>query len=242
VQLPEDSITGWIVNDLVSTESDLTTLAVVDPFKPYYAPMQAFYFTSGIDDAACPEAPNSGLLIQTPEGNAKVTFLINEVDIQLGSTVYFQADPGDVMTISVLEGQARANVNGMVSAAMAGTQLTVPLDENNHASGSPSLPQSYDMAEMSVLPVQILDRAITIADPLSADDLAAYIDSLRNDPQITVAQVIDDDLLTDDDSSSADDPGSQGAAHASDQSIFGDNNPGHDGTPPGQDDKDKDKK
>ena len=30
--------------------------------------MQAFYFRSGIGDAPCAEAPNSGILIQTPEG------------------------------------------------------------------------------------------------------------------------------------------------------------------------------
>jgi hypothetical protein len=243
VQLPDEGKTGWVVDYLIDTDHDLASLDMVDPFARYYAPMQAFYFASGVDDAACPEAPNSGLLIQTPEGTAEVTFLINEVDIQLGSTVYFQADPGNDMTVSVVEGHVRANVNGMVSEAIAGTQLTVPIDEDGLADGSPSLPQSYSMDEMEVLPVQALDRPIVIADPLTEEELDAFIDSLRDDPAVTVAQP--DDISSDDGSSAGDedDPtGSQGAAHASEQSIHGGDNPGHGGTPPGQDKKDdKDK-
>ena len=50
--------------------------------EPLYNPMQAFYFQSGVD-AMCPAAPDSGMLIQTPEGVGEVTFLINEVDISL---------------------------------------------------------------------------------------------------------------------------------------------------------------
>jgi hypothetical protein len=175
VQLPDER-TGWVSQVLIA--EDIGELTVVDAGSVYYAPMQAFYFRSVADDAACPEAPNSGLLIQTPEGDAKVTFLINEVDIQLGSTLYFQAQPDGEMTVSVVEGGATVTTGGFTSMAIAGSELTVQLDEEGHATGAPSLPRSYDMEEMEVLPVDHLDRAVTVAEPLSEEELAALIASI----------------------------------------------------------------
>ena len=57
-------------------------------------PMQAFYLRTGIGDVACEEAPESGLLIQTPDGIDEVTFNVNGVDVQVGSTVLFQTEEG----------------------------------------------------------------------------------------------------------------------------------------------------
>src|SRR5690606_10481517 len=39
-------------------------------------PMQAFYFSSGIGESACNEAPN-GMLVQTPEGVTEVSMTMN---------------------------------------------------------------------------------------------------------------------------------------------------------------------
>ncbi|MBL8164107.1 MAG: hypothetical protein JNJ61_19115, partial [Anaerolineae bacterium] len=75
-------------------------------------PMQAFYFRSGLDDSACAEAPSSGILIQTPEGAGTITLRANDVEISLGSTAYFQAEAGDAMTVSVVEGEAQVTADG----------------------------------------------------------------------------------------------------------------------------------
>ena len=75
--------------------SDVSALNVVDstdaeiPFKP----MQAFYFKTGITQTSCAEAPQDGILIQTPEGAGQINIRANDVDIQLGSTAYLQAQP-----------------------------------------------------------------------------------------------------------------------------------------------------
>jgi hypothetical protein len=102
IALPDNGGTGWVAGGLLTITTGIDTLDVVEPAAPHYGPMQAFYFQSGAQDAACQEAPDSGLLIQTPEGVGEVTLLINEVNIQLGSTVYFQAQPSD-MTVRVVE-------------------------------------------------------------------------------------------------------------------------------------------
>jgi hypothetical protein len=178
----EDGRTGWVKTSLLSTDGDVEMLDVVEPGSTYYGPMQAFYLQSGVDDAACPEAPNSGLLIQTPEGVAEVTFLINEVDIQLGSTVFFQAKPGAEMIISVVEGSAIVRAGGVAHRAIAGSQIVVVVDDKMHPIGAPSLPRPYQMDSVEALPIQLLEREIEIARPLTQDELAELLDEGQPDP------------------------------------------------------------
>ena len=56
-----------------------------------FTPMQAFYFRSGVGDAGCAEAPESGMLIQTPEGVEEVFLNVNGANMLLGSTAFLQA-------------------------------------------------------------------------------------------------------------------------------------------------------
>jgi hypothetical protein len=173
VELPDGSGYGWMYARWVQTNGDLDTLEAVDPDVVAYGPMQAFTLRSTAHDAACAEAPDSGILIQTPEGMARVTLLINEVDVQVGSTVYFQAEPGGEMTVAVVEGSARVEALGQAQKAFAGSQISVPIDENLMPSAPPSPPQPYELARMQVLPLRLLERAITVHTPLTPDEIAA---------------------------------------------------------------------
>jgi uncharacterized protein YgiM (DUF1202 family) len=228
VQLPEDGRSGWIKASLLTSENDVETLAVVEPDAAYYAPMQAFYLQSGVNDAACPEAPNSGLLIQTPEGVAEVTFLINEVNIQLGSTVYFQAAPGGEMTASVIEGHVTVSAGGVTYTAVPGSQISIQLSEDGRAVGAPTPPQPYDVDALSALPLQYLDRVVTLPDPLTEETL---VEELAELAAVTGDAAVDTTATTTTADGWQTAPGLDGAVP-----------PGQGGTPPGQDDKDKDKK
>jgi hypothetical protein len=101
-------------------------------------PMQAFTFRSGIGDAPCEAAPDSGILIQTPEGAAEVTLVINEAKIILGSTVYLRAVAGEAMTIAVIGGQATVMAFDTTVTVPAGMSASVPIDENRVVSGPPN--------------------------------------------------------------------------------------------------------
>jgi hypothetical protein len=81
--LPGQNVTFILFGD-VELENAATTAQ---------SPLQAFYLRTGIGAPACEEAPESGLLVQTPEGVEEVLFNINGVDVSLGSTVLFQTDP-----------------------------------------------------------------------------------------------------------------------------------------------------
>jgi hypothetical protein len=135
---------------------------VEDTSDSELAPMQAFYFKSGGGDAPCAEAPDSGILVQTPEGARKIEFTVNEVNVTLGSTAYLQAQAGGVMTASVVEGEATVTADGVTVTVPAGNQVTVPLDAQGVADDPPSDPQPYDATKMAVLPFRLLPRAITL--------------------------------------------------------------------------------
>lgn len=152
--LPGQNVTFLLFGDVEIRDFDENETA---------APLQAFYFRSGLQDAPCPEAPDSGVLIQTPEGEQRVEFRINEVDIALGSTAYVQAQPSGDMTLSVLEGEAEVAAFGTTVTVPQGFLTRVPLDDEGNASGAPAEPETFDSSELSALPVSILPISIDVA-------------------------------------------------------------------------------
>lgn len=167
VVLSNDEAAGWVFRPLVFHDGNADQLQVADATVPFYGSMQAFFLSSGMDDSQCAEAPDSGLLIQTPDGVAKVTLLINEVDVQLGSTVYFQSEPGREMRVTVVEGSATVKVGDVAYEAVAGSEISVAIDENSHPIAPPAPPKPYNPSELQALPLEQLEREVTIAPPVS---------------------------------------------------------------------------
>jgi hypothetical protein len=159
-----DTLPGQNVTFLLFGDVELqNAVDAADSADAGLTPMQAFYFRSGLDDSACAEAPSSGILIQTPEGAGTITLRANDVEISLGSTAYFQAEAGDAMTVSVVEGEAEVTADGETVVVPAGMQVGVPLDDELRASGVPEDPQPYDAAAFTALPISVLPEEITIA-------------------------------------------------------------------------------
>lgn len=159
-----DTVPGQNVTFLLF--GDVEVEDVTDDTDDYSAPMQAFYFATGVDDASCAEAPDSGVLIQTPEGSGEVVFQANGVDITLGSTVYMQAEPGGELIVNIIEGFATLSTADGIMAAPAGTQVSIPLDEDGVAADAPGLPRAYDLDDLRALPLTLLEREIEIAEPV----------------------------------------------------------------------------
>lgn len=130
-----------------------------------YAPMQAFYLRTGMEDRPCEAAPDSGILIQTPDGVGKISLLINEVVIDLGSTAYVQAGT-DEMIISVIEGEGVVSAFDVSVTLPAGTRARVPLDADGVAVAAPIGPEPY--AGLETLPIVLLSEEIAITPPLGA--------------------------------------------------------------------------
>ena len=144
------------------------------------APMQAFYLQTGIGDAPCAEAPESGLLVQTPEGIAEVSFNINGVDVAVGSTVLFQVEAENEMIVTTVEGAAGLRMDESWFPVLAGTRVRFPVDNRLRPSGMPDYPESYADAPLDRLPIRLLDREIEIERPLDEDTIEILRERLRD--------------------------------------------------------------
>ncbi|MFN8375494.1 MAG: SH3 domain-containing protein [Anaerolineae bacterium] len=145
------NLQGWLSAPLLTIDGDSSTLRVVaDDYTPYGA-MQAFYFRSGIGDSPCAEAPESGILLQAPDVSEPVQVRINDVDIQLGSTLYLQAQPDQAMTLYVLDGHAQVSAQQATQVVNAGEYTRIELDGERHAIGTPQPAQSFATEQFDAL-------------------------------------------------------------------------------------------
>jgi len=147
--------TGWVAANVLTLEDDIQTLMVFDPVlpdEPQFGPMQAFTFHSSKDDAPCEAAPDSGLLIQTPEGVGQVRMLVNEVVVNVGSTVFFTGGTGEpTVDMSTLDGLAVIVIDGVRYFIPAGSWREVPIDEDFQVTGKPGDAQPYPGARFQAL-------------------------------------------------------------------------------------------
>jgi hypothetical protein len=163
IERPNTQLSGWVEASSVASESDVSALSVLNPDLVQFGPMQAFYLQTGQSEAPlCAEIPESGMLIQTPDGVAEVSVWINEVKIRLGSTAFVQAQPGNaLMNITMLEGEAHVEALGEEQIAEAGEQVTIPITENLQPAAPPNPPVEVPVENWSEsLPVENLERNI----------------------------------------------------------------------------------
>ena len=118
-----DEIVGWIARELVSANQDLATLPALT--QDLQTSMQAFYFTSGVGDIDCEEAPNA-LLVQSPQ-HIQINLTVNEAQITLGSTALLETLPDGRMVLYMLDGQAE--VNGLIVPQGYKAFVEIQLDE-----------------------------------------------------------------------------------------------------------------
>lgn len=109
VRVVYDGNPGWIFRELISSTEAIDSLPVVT--EETRSPMQAFYFSTGVGQTECVQAPDA-LLIQGPEG-VRIDLQINEADISIGSTVLLRTftdeDGQTFMEILVIDGEAVVN-------------------------------------------------------------------------------------------------------------------------------------
>jgi hypothetical protein len=149
---------GWVLASAVTTTDDINSLMVIDPTKPVYGPMQAFYLRTGVGEATCKGAPPDGILIQSPKQKARVNLSINDVKINVGSTLYLFTQSGadktsSKLALATLEGSATVASGGRSQTVNVGSQVEVPVDANLKASGPPGPVHPADLNVLRTLPV-----------------------------------------------------------------------------------------
>ncbi len=142
------------------------------------SPMQAFYFTTGLGEPMCREAPPSALVIQSPEGRT-VTLNINGAEVSLSSSVALTAVPGSQMTITTLHGVARAEINDVRTLAPAGFRVSVPLGGDDGLTAEPPVvpPMPEDPSRWEALestPPDLLEMPIEVPREIDPDLLEEF--------------------------------------------------------------------
>lgn len=165
---------AWIQADALELNEEIDYLEAIPldsvelipaSARARFGPMQAFTLSTGVNDAPCAEAPNSGMLIQTPEGVASVSLWLDEVVIQMNATAFVQAEAGGNLTIDVLEGAVELEADGEIVTAYAGTRVTVPLNDELGLAGAPPELAPLDTQAVQSLPVGLLDNPVDIPTP-----------------------------------------------------------------------------
>ncbi len=187
---------GWAVESVDDDEERLPTL--IRDRGVYYGPMQAIQVATGTNDRQCVDAPESGLLIQTPEGVTEVNFLINEVSINLRSTAYIQAVAGGDMLVNLLEGSADISVNGVSRFVPEGSRVRITMDLNLRP-GTVSGVEAINPDDLIGLPVNQLPRPLTDIDTRTPEPITRLpnlvienavsfsVDERRAQVEVTVA-------------------------------------------------------
>lgn len=167
VENMETGVVGWVENlglQLVDESRSVGLLPVQMPDEPYYGAMQAFYFENGSSNIGCDSVASDGLIIQTPEGQARISLLINEVSIELigaqsddggGNTTFVDANIGNGsgMAVNVINGEANLETVDGTQTVTSGQQSSIPLSIERVPVGAPSEPTDVDLTTVDIRPL-----------------------------------------------------------------------------------------
>lgn len=171
---------GWISESVVSAPlADLLALSADADTEALWLPWHRFDFLSGMHDAPCEDAPESGILLQTVKFIAPRYFVINGARIMLSGTAWLQAQASSGMLIHVIDGRAQVATAGGEVAVRSGnfTHIALARDENGALTPAapPSESEAYVYHELIGLPVHALPYetrvgvdVYTVVDPAPA--------------------------------------------------------------------------
>jgi hypothetical protein len=166
--------TGWVYGPLFSVAFD--QISDVAPGSLVMNPMQAFYFRSGIGRTTCAEAPDSGVIVQTPKGAGLVNFRVNGVDITLGSTALLSGSNGD-FSVALLEGTGFVESDGVLRQLVPGSETSVhmdpPVGAAEPAPNVPSMPEPISRERFTVVQdvLSLAPREVRIPEPAKPGDI-----------------------------------------------------------------------
>ncbi len=160
---------GWVSTAVITTDRDPSILDVVDTDTPFNRPFQILTLSTSSDDAPCAGAPESGVIIQTPNTFSEVALTINGIAFQIAATVFIQAGPGDGMIVNVLDGELEVHAGQTARYAPAGSRLIIPLGDDLLAADAPSPPEPYLTDELAALPLNNLDYRFVLPEALAQE-------------------------------------------------------------------------
>jgi uncharacterized protein YgiM (DUF1202 family) len=195
---------GWVAAELLSGDFSLDLLQDSANYKgteSLLGPFQNSWLFTTPDNAPCSGAPDSGLIIQTPDDlpDSEAYIFDIGIDIYFRGTLYLSGMSGEDRRISVLEGEARVGIGGDYQTVQTGTLVHVPLIQGGGASGPPGSFEPYFYTRARNLPLALLPRQIEL--PFSMGGLifqfepgTGFLNTIPADGVCTVAWTADVNL------------------------------------------------
>lgn len=156
--------TGWVLASLMQADFDLDVLPVVDPENPgwpyLFGTLQEFNFEStSPDERPCATAPDSGILVQTPDTDREVILVANTLELHFAGTLWLQTPAPAEVNISVLEGYLwygeergqTLNAGERLHYSYDGRRLTLSTQ-----------PEEYAFVRARYLPLPLLPREFAL--------------------------------------------------------------------------------
>ncbi|MCY4069693.1 MAG: SH3 domain-containing protein [Chloroflexi bacterium] len=162
---------GWVFGHLIAVDGGAELLPIQTNATPLasstaIASVPAYRMESFPASAGCPEAPESGILLQSSR-DARALFAINDVELSFAGTVFLTAQIGGDMRVYNLEGETSLLANGLRSAVPEDMVSSVPMDNSLRPVANPGQPQAFAaefVSRLRYLPFQSLPREIAAAE------------------------------------------------------------------------------
>ncbi len=87
---------------------------------------------------------SSGLIVINPSPEELLSLTLNSAEVTLGSTALAQAQPGQLLTVTMATGTSLTQAGGDGSSAIKNQQVSVPLNQAGQAAGSPAPTTAID--------------------------------------------------------------------------------------------------
>jgi hypothetical protein len=126
--------------------------------------MNAVILKTNFDGITCADTPTASVIIQSPEGQ-RVSMNINGSNVTMGSTLQLALTEDGALNIATIEGSAEVEAFGVTQTVNPGTQVRLPIGEDNTVTGPPSAPQPFDSL-VTNLPLNVLERPIQMPAPV----------------------------------------------------------------------------
>ena len=115
---------AWMARSVLNPVVGEEQLVVVE--NQLFAPMQAFYFRTGLSEPVCEDAPPNALVLQGPD-DVVVTLNVNGAEIRLASTVMLTQPDPNTLKLTTIDGLATMPGGLRVPG---GFSMQTELDEN----------------------------------------------------------------------------------------------------------------
>lgn len=161
---------GWIIGWALNSDEDRNQLPVVDANDVIFSPMQAFNVRTGMNDAPCDPAPDSGIFIQTPPAFGPLAYTVNGALLELNGTVFIQTDDA-FLYISNLGGDASVWADGSKQIIPVGSLTRIPIGVDGSVADAPVFPEGYNLPGLELLPYELLSQPVQLVSPLAPSEI-----------------------------------------------------------------------